>query len=51
MRPLPDCPSCDASATLDAVHSEGRGIIVCICSCCGKQCRVNADNKVVHKER
>ncbi len=50
MRTLPDCPSCDARATLNAVHSEGKGILVCVCSCCGKQCRVNEFGEIVHKE-
>lgn len=46
---LPDCPhrGCDANQTLEAVESEGRGVKVCVCNCCGKTCRVNADGEVI----
>jgi hypothetical protein len=43
---LPDCPSCDAAQSLEAIRSQG-GLIECTCSCCGKTCFVK-DNVVVH---
>lgn len=47
MKTLPDCPHCDADATLSAVRVEVRGVVVAECSCCGKTCRVR-DGTVVH---
>jgi hypothetical protein len=46
---LPDCPhpGCDANQTLSAFRSEPRGVRVCVCSCCGKECRVDAAGAVV----
>lgn len=46
----PDCPQCDASDTLEPERSEGRGVMVCVCSCCAAVVRVNADGAIVHAE-
>jgi transcription elongation factor Elf1 len=45
---LPDCPQCDAASSLTAVSAEPRGVRVCYCSVCGKQCRVDANGAIVH---
>lgn len=45
---LPDCPSCDAAQTLEAIRSDTRGAKWCLCSCCGKTCLVDANGVVVH---
>ena len=48
MRELPDCIFCDANQSLQAERVEPNGVLVCLCSCCAKQCRVNADGLVIH---
>lgn len=48
---LPDCPHCDSARTLSAERAEPRGVRVCWCDSCGKQCRVNVDGAVIHTER
>jgi len=50
MPSLCDCPHCDADDTLSVVALEG-SVRRCVCSCCGKVCRVNALGAVVWPER
>jgi hypothetical protein len=47
VRPLPDCPACDAAGTLQPVRAEPRGVIVAACVCCARRCRVNAAGAIV----
>jgi len=47
---LPDCESCSADDTLSVVALEG-SVRRCVCSCCGKVCRVNANGAVVWEAR
>ncbi len=49
--PMPQCPYCDAADTLKAERVEGNGVFVCVCTCCAKQCRVNADGVVIHSDK
>jgi len=39
---LPDCPhfGCDARKSLDVVTIEPHGVLLCVCWCCAKECRV-----------
>lgn len=48
MRALPECPHCDAAATLEGVRVEPRGVIVAWCFCCGQSCRVTDNGTVIH---
>ena len=43
-----DCPHCSAANTLTKVRVEPNGVLVCLCSCCAKLCRVNAEGAVIH---
>jgi hypothetical protein len=51
MPEMPDCPHCSADQTLEAYRVEMRGVKVCTCSCCGKECRVSAAGVIVHSGR
>lgn len=42
------CPSCDTVDSLEPVESEGRGVIVYVCTSCAKRCRINAYGEIVH---
>lgn len=46
--PLPDCPRCDASATLGIVSVDPGGVRVSECSCCSAVIRVAVDGAVLH---
>lgn len=45
---LPDCPHCNNMSTLTPARAEPRGVKVCVCSWCGKTCRINAAGAVIH---
>jgi hypothetical protein len=47
-RPLPSCPHCGLSGTLEAVGLEPREVIVARCSHCEKRCRVSPSGRVIH---
>lgn len=47
---LPDCPHCDATATLEVVYTK-QGETYCTCSCCGKQTRIDGKGRAVKVER
>ncbi len=46
---IPDCPYCDSDESMKACRAEPRGVKVCECSTCGRQCRVSADGHVIHR--
>lgn len=49
---LPDCPhpGCDAAQTLEVIWTE-MGARHCVCTCCGKPCRVDYRGGVHRDER
>lgn len=48
--PLPDCPSCDAAASLEKIRADAGGLIWCYCRVCSKTVLIDADGRIVHKE-
>ncbi len=44
----PDCPRCNANATLERIRSDTRGSVWLYCSCCSATVLVDADGRIVH---
>lgn len=45
---LPDCPRCDAAASLEAVRADDKGMIWAYCRCCSATVLVDKDGRVLH---
>ncbi len=44
---VPDCPFCDAAATLSVERADYQGSAWYLCSCCARRCLVK-DGRIVH---
>lgn len=46
--PLPDCPRCDAAATLKKIRDDDKGSVWAYCECCSTTVLLDANGVIVH---